>query len=99
MIRRLIARIHAWLDYNVITEAPAGDLGSLDVRNGLGECPPLTDAQAARLMRDIQSAPFADWEETRAKAEFDNHVNEALEIVSPWNDADRASAAAMGVVL
>ena len=51
MIRRLIA----WLRGPWVAEAPADDLGSLDVRNGLGECPPLTDAQAARLMRDIMS--------------------------------------------
>ena len=94
-LRTLIARLRGpW-----IADAPAGDLGSLDIRGGLGECPPLTDAQAARLMADILSPPFADWEETRAEAEWDNHVNDALDVVSPWNDADRASAAAWGVVL
>ena len=32
-------------------------------------------------------------------SDFDAHVDDALALVSPWNDADRASAEAMGVVL
>jgi len=47
----------------------------------------------------VAPAPFADWEETRAEAEWDNHVTDALAVVSPWNDADRASAAALGILL
>lgn len=100
LLRALNARIQAWLDYQLVVDAPAGDLGSLDVHNGLGEVPPLTDAQASRLMRDILHPPFADWEDTRAEAEWDNHVDDALAVANdPWNDADRITARALGIAL
>ena len=101
LLHRFRDRIDAWL-YAHSTQAPAGHTSLLDELDGvypMGEVPPLTDAQAARLMADIARPPFADWEETRAEAEWDNHVNDALDVVSPWNDADRASAEAMGVAL
>lgn len=59
-----------------IGTAPAGDLGSLDVANGMdrapfpdwdetrptGEVPPMTDQQAARLMADLyRGCPVCSW--------------------------------------
>lgn len=66
-LSRLNARFQAWLDYTVVADAPTNDLGSLDVRDGIGtrapfddwddarpcgECPPMTYAQAAQMARD-----------------------------------------------
>ncbi|SFK32334.1 hypothetical protein [Cellulomonas sp. KH9] len=93
LLRRFRDRIDAWL-YAHSTHAPAGHTSLLDELDGvrpMGEVPPLTDAQAARLMADILSPPFADWEETRAEAD--------AELDNPWNPNDEATARAMGVLL
>ena len=72
MIRRLRAMWANLRSAPLVVDAPAGDMGSLDEREftPVGEVPPLTDAQAANLMRDIQNPPFADWDE---------HVDNTLE--------------------
>lgn len=49
---RVRAAINAFLDRHSV-EAPAGHLGSLDIANGMGECPPLTDAQADTLWNTL----------------------------------------------
>lgn len=65
MIRRLRAMWANLRSAPFVVDAPAGDLGSLDEREfgPVGEVPPLTDAQASNLMRDIRNPPFADWDE------------------------------------
>jgi len=47
------------------------------------------------FMGDLPTDPTP----AEVRSDFDAHVDDALALVSPWNDADRASAASMGVVL
>ena len=59
----------------------------------LGEC---FDAWfRALFMGDLPTDPTPP----EVRSDFDAHVDDALALVSPWNDADRASAEAMGVAL
>lgn len=74
----MIARLRTWLR-SLVADAPADDLGSLDVRDGVrvpspvapfsdwedtrpvGECPPMTEEQADRLLgllHDVEDAPL-----------------------------------------
>ena len=75
----MFKRIRTWLA-SWVTDAPAGDLGSLDVRNGLdrdrghypaGEIPYLPAEDADRLWASMTGAPFADWDE-----HMDNTIND-----------------------
>jgi len=47
------------------------------------------------FMGDLPTDPTP----AEVRSDFDAHVDDALALVSPWNDADRASAEAMGVAL
>jgi len=47
------------------------------------------------FMGDLPTVPTPP----EVRSDFDAHVDDALALVSPWNDADRATAAALGVRL
>ena len=49
----------------------------------------------ALFMGDLPTVPTP----AEVRSDFDAHVDDALALVSPWNDADRASAAELGVSL
>lgn len=108
-MKRLLARLRAAF----IADAPSTDLGSLDVLDGVGtrglfadwddtrpvgECPPMTDEQAARLWAGIRDRRSDD-------TAFDAHAADALAFSNPaaerlaFGSEDYARAATWGLDL
>ena len=103
--RALGARFDAWFRALFMGEVPPPNL-MRDAFNACPTCDWLPENGGHVLTHHPSGTPSGTHLVTYGRdprvhivSDFDAHVDDALALVSPWNDADRASAEAMGVVL